>query len=77
MPDAARCPLCGEANECGAAAGKGNCWCWSADVPAEAIARVPEEMRGAICICEKCAQAVHLEAGGREQSSSTPPEDTD
>jgi len=58
MDRAVRCPLCGEPNGCGAAAGKGVCGCWSALVSAEAIARVPEDMRGTVCICERCAQAV-------------------
>ena len=70
------CPLCGEPNDCGAAAGKGVCWCWSADVPEELISRVPEEVRGTICVCEKCTQA-QLEGRAREQSSSMPPQERD
>ena len=61
MDSAGRCPLCGEPNECGVAAGKSTCWCWSAEVPAEALARVPEELRGKICVCEKCARAGTVE----------------
>jgi len=63
MDSAARCALCGEPNECGVAAGQSTCWCWSADVPASALDRVPEELRGKACICEKCAQAAQREDG--------------
>jgi hypothetical protein len=77
MDSATRCPLCGNANDCGAAAGKGDCWCWSAVIPDEAIARVPEDLRGKICVCQRCAQAAPLEAGARQRSSSLPQEETD
>ena len=77
MDRAVRCPLCGESNECGAAAGKGVCWCWSAVVPAEAIARVPDDMRGTVCICARCAQAADLAVGAGQRSSSMPREERD
>lgn len=51
------CPLCGGPNECGMAAGKGTCWCFSAAVPAEVVERVPAEQRGVVCVCAKCAAA--------------------
>jgi hypothetical protein len=61
MDSAARCPLCGGPNECGVAAGTSTCWCWSAEIPAETLAGVPEAQRGRICVCEKCARAEHGE----------------
>jgi hypothetical protein len=54
--DPARCPLCGEANACGMAAGREECWCFSATLAPEALARIPERARGAACICAKCGK---------------------
>jgi SAM-dependent methyltransferase len=49
------CPLCGEANRCGVALGKGVCWCFSTPVPHAVIEQIPEEYRGRACVCEPCA----------------------
>ena len=57
---AVSCPLCGEANECAAAASgtfDTPCWCRDATFSAELIARVPEAQRGLACICQPCASA--------------------
>jgi len=53
--DPTRCPLCGEDNRCGAAAGAGTCWCFSARVPEEVLERVPPALRGVACVCARCA----------------------
>jgi hypothetical protein len=55
--DPARCPLCGAENRCAMAADPAaeDCWCFTAQVSAEALARVPEEARGAVCLCARCA----------------------
>ena len=45
MTDPKRCPLCGETNECGRAAGKETCWCFSECMPRELLERVPESAR--------------------------------
>lgn len=42
-PDPRQCPLCGRPNECGMAAGKGSCWCFSTPVR---LARLNEILRG-------------------------------
>jgi len=55
--DATRCPLCGEANQCGMAAGEERCWCFEATLAPDALARIPERARGAACICAKCGKA--------------------
>jgi hypothetical protein len=55
MSDATRCPLCGETNECGIAAGQSTCWCFSTSIPADVLERIPEEARGTACVCAKCA----------------------
>ncbi len=54
-PEAERCPLCGERNDCGMAAGKGGCWCFTATIPHEVLERVPPEARGVACVCPACA----------------------
>ena len=56
MDNSAICPLCGGPNDCGVVAGKGPCWCFATDVPAEVIAQVPPEQRGTVCVCARCAQ---------------------
>lgn len=54
--DPTRCPLCAEPNACGAAAGEERCWCFDVQLSPEALARVPEEALGRICICAKCGR---------------------
>jgi len=53
------CPLCGGANECqlcSPAAYKGRCWCAHEEIPAELLARVPENLRQRACICRGCVE---------------------
>lgn len=54
-PDPARCPLCGGANACGAVRGTAPCWCMSAHIPDDVLARIPGEQRDVACICAHCA----------------------
>lgn len=54
-PDPSRCPLCGQANQCGMAAGSTECWCFGATVSEEALERLPSGARGKLCICARCA----------------------
>jgi hypothetical protein len=62
------CPLCGGANQC-APAGAGSfeveCWCRTAPVNAEALARIAPEQRGRACLCPRCAAG----AGGGQANS--------
>lgn len=55
--DATQCPLCGRANECAVAAGKPpeSCWCMTASMDARALASIPPEAQGKVCICARCA----------------------
>ena len=53
--DPRRCPLCGEGNACGMAAGQGDCWCKTLKIPPEVLERVPAAARDAACVCESCA----------------------
>lgn len=65
--DPERCPLCGGPNDCRlctAATYKGPCWCESAKVPDELLARVPAEARNRACICRACVAAFHQEQSG-------------
>ena len=62
--DASQCPLCGGANGCQlctTAAYKGSCWCMSANIPDELLARVPAELRNKACLCSGCVSAFHRE----------------
>ena len=58
--DTRACPLCGGDNACGMAAGKEDCWCFHAEIPAEVLDRVPAEARGAACVCRGCATPAPL-----------------
>ncbi len=53
--DPERCPLCDGPNACGAARGQSTCWCFTAVIPPEVIARVPPEDQGVRCVCAACA----------------------
>lgn len=56
--DASRCPVCGGDNRCAMAAGeRGPCWCASVSIDSAALARVPEALRGAACLCPACARS--------------------
>lgn len=51
------CPLCKQPNGCqlcSADAHKGPCWCASATIPEELLARVPPELKNKVCICRQC-----------------------
>ena len=54
---ALNCPICGIANDCGIALGKGTCWCFSTTIPPDVLARVPVEQRERVCICRACAES--------------------
>ena len=60
----ADCPLCGLANQCqlcAPVAYKGQCWCARVEMPAELLARVPENFRHRACICRPCVEKFQLE----------------
>jgi len=55
----ARCPFCGEVNECQLCATnlfQGPCWCFGVQMPAALLARVPEEFRHRACVCRHCVE---------------------
>ncbi|MEM8607674.1 MAG: cysteine-rich CWC family protein [Myxococcota bacterium] len=55
--DTTRCPLCAEPNQCAVAAGQdpSTCWCMTATMDPDALARIPVEAQGLVCICPSCA----------------------
>lgn len=57
--DTTRCPICGTTNECAMARDPeaAECWCFTAVVTEQARAAIPEEARGQVCICPRCAAA--------------------
>lgn len=53
-PTALSCPLCEGPNECGRAAGLDQCWCLTARIPPEVIARIPDDAHDRVCVCQTC-----------------------
>jgi hypothetical protein len=55
--EATKCLLCGEVNECAVAAGRDpeSCWCMTATMSPSALAAIPTEAKGKVCICARCA----------------------
>ena len=64
------CPLCGQSNECAIAAGRPaeSCWCMTQAINPAALAALPQEGRGKVCICAACGApasvAQHPSAAG-------------
>ena len=64
------CPLCGQSNECAIAAGRPaeSCWCMTQAIDPAALAALPHEARGKVCICAACGApasvAQHPSAAG-------------
>lgn len=55
--DPARCPLCGQPNGCALTEGRPieSCWCLTARIPEDVLARIPAERRRQACVCSRCA----------------------
>lgn len=51
-----RCPICGKMNGCHMVAGKDHesCWCMKVKFDKEILQYIPEEYRGASCVCMGC-----------------------
>ncbi|MGC9162282.1 MAG: cysteine-rich CWC family protein [Thiomonas sp.] len=66
--DPARCPLCGKPNGCAMARGGGadaSCWCTKVRIAPQTLARIPADLRGAACLCLRCATAQTAAPGSR------------
>lgn len=55
--DTTHCPLCGKPNECAVVAGRAaeSCWCMTTTMSPSALASIPVEAQGKVCICARCA----------------------
>lgn len=69
--DPRRCPLCGESNQCGMAAGRSECWCNDVTISKAALERLPEAARGVVCICQRCGAVVTDETRPSPPKSET------
>ena len=58
-PDPCHCPLCGNNNDCGVAAGQESCWCFTEPVPPEILKRIPARAHGIACVCQRCVPSQH------------------
>ena len=66
------CPLCGGPNGCAPAASGSfatPCWCRTARISPEVLARVPAEQRGRACLCARCASAAAGEGPTADQAA--------
>jgi hypothetical protein len=56
--DPAKCPLCGENNDCQNICGdpepNKNCWCKEVKFPKQLLDAVPVETKNKVCICQRC-----------------------
>ncbi len=73
LPDPARCPLCGQSNQCAIEAGQpaAGCWCMGTPVDPAALAAVPDTARGLACLCPRCAAGAR--AASPDSASAIPP----
>ncbi|MEK8130085.1 cysteine-rich CWC family protein [Paenibacillus filicis] len=62
-PEASRCPLCGQDNQCALLQGKQveACWCWKASIPKGLLERISDPLRGRACVCPSCVQLYRKE----------------
>ena len=70
--DAARCPLCGLANQCALEVERATglkqppCWCTQVDFNREVLECLPPGNRGLACICQACAAKPTASSDGPE-----------
>ncbi|WP_271408600.1 cysteine-rich CWC family protein [Pseudomonas sp. Q1-7] len=59
--DPARCPLCGQSNQCSLAdpaRADMDCWCFSAKIDPAVLESIPPQDIDRACLCPRCAQAL-------------------
>ncbi|MCA8978341.1 MAG: cysteine-rich CWC family protein [Planctomycetes bacterium] len=65
--DPARCPLCGQPNQCVMAtaddAGR-ECWCAAARIAATVLDSIPADALGQACLCARCADDLGFRRSG-------------
>lgn len=57
-PAAQHCPLCGGLNQCAPAQTgdlTSDCWCRTARIAPEVLARIPADQKMKACLCQACA----------------------
>jgi len=65
IPDSARCPLCGQPNNCAMEIAKATgqpqapCWCAQVRIDPAALAALPPPAWGRACLCRACATSSH------------------
>jgi len=64
--DLGRCAICGGPNQCAMAQvpEADECWCETATIPPELLARVPANVAGRVCVCQRCV-AEHNKTNSR------------
>ena len=63
--DPGRCPLCQQSNRCtlaDPASAAQACWCFTTEIDATALERIPAELRRRACLCPRCAQLLPPDA---------------
>jgi len=63
MIEKGKCPLCGGDNNCAALKNvdPSTCWCMKKKVPKNLLKRIPDNLRGLSCVCEKCVDKFNQE----------------
>ena len=61
--DPARCPICGDLNECATVADPDatECWCEAVKFPQDLLARVPKNAVARVCVCRHCIEKLNKE----------------
>jgi hypothetical protein len=65
MSDPAKCPLCGQTNQCQLCtdhAYKGPCWCAKVKISQELLDQIPTDLKNKACICKACVEKSLREA---------------
>jgi len=52
------CPLCQKLNRCDVNSSAG-CWCMNTRVPQALLNRIPTQLQGVSCVCNKCIERYH------------------
>jgi len=66
------CPLCGQGNACGIAAGQSSCWCQELAIEPRVLDRIPEAARDKACICAACAKSAREATSGDKKLAVLP-----
>jgi hypothetical protein len=65
MSDPAKCPLCGQPNECQLCTVntyKGPCWCAKVKISQDLLDQIPADLKNKVCVCKGCVEKSLREA---------------